>query len=280
MTFQTPCMSLKTRLCLLAFLIAPPACFADELSPYSPAFFLSPYRVEWDSSLQNTHTNYTIDSPVLKNSANSIATSASQALSIGLPNNFAVGITELYLYPSVTNPLNPNAGTLGFKNPVVSGSKIWDLDTSVLLKLSGSVQPNTGVKAGLTTYNFGATGIYIGNNDWVTSFGVNETVNDGGDGGTATAIAMVSKQIGSYMINVSAGAARFPSVLMTTGYVAASYGYSGTVELSRQILDRAWLGVNYSIGSTNNTYTQNFMSIPFNSRTLYNTAGVMLKVLF
>lgn len=275
-------MALIKRIWLIPFAVFTAPCFSQgsQTSPYSPSFFLSPYQVEWDSSIGSTHTNYTINSPLLKNSANSIANNATQGLSIGLPDNFAIGVSELYVYPVITNPLNPNAATLGFKNPVLSGSKIWGLDTNSLFKISGSVQPNTGVKAGLTTYNFGATGIFIGNNDWITSLGINETVNDGGDGGTATVIATISKKISSYILNASVGAARFPSILMSTGYVATSYGYSGTLELSRQILDQAWLGINYSIGSTTNTYTQNFMSIPFNNRTLYNSGGVSLKVLF
>ena len=273
-------LNLKGCLSILVCWMMPSLVLAGELSPYSPAFFLSPYQVEWDSSVGTTHTNYTINSPVLKNSANSVTNNATQGLSIGLPENYAIGITELYVYPVVSNPLNPNAATLGFKNPVLSGAKIWGLDTSSLLKISATVQPNTGVKAGLTTYNFGATGIFIGSDDWVASVGINETVNDGGDGGTATVVGTISKKIGAYMLNASAGASRFPSVLMTTGYAATSYGYAGTLELSRQILNQAWLGVNYSIGSVANTYTQNFMSIPFNNRTLYNSAGVSLKVLF
>jgi len=271
---------IQAWLILLAVCVTP--CFAQsgQTSPYSPSFFLSPYQVEWDSSIGSTHTNYTINSPLLKNSANSIANNASQGLSIGLPDNFAIGVTELYVYPVVTNPLNPNAATLGFKNPVLSGNKIWGLDTNSLFKIFGSVQPNTGVKAGLTTYNFGATGIYIGSDAWEASLSVNETVNDGGDGGTATVVATVSKKVSAYILNASVGAARFPSILMSTGYVATSYGYSGTLELSRQILDQAWLGINYSIGSTTNTYTQNFMLIPFNNRTLYNSVGMSLMVLF
>jgi len=275
-------MALIARIWLISLTAFAVPCIAQsgETSPYSPSFFLSSYQVEWDSSVGTTHTNYTINSPVLKNSANSIANNATQGLSIGLPENFAIGVTELYVYPVVTNPLNPNAATLGFKNPALSGSKIWGLDTSSLFKISGSVQPNTGVKAGLTTYNFGATGIFIGSDDWIASLGVNETVNDGGDGGTATVVATVSKKISAYILNASIGAARFPSILMSTGYVTTSYGYSGTLELSSQILDQAWLGINYSIGSTTNSYTQNFMLIPFNNRTLYNLAGISLKVLF
>jgi len=197
-----------------------------------------------------------------------------------LPENFAIGITELYVYPTITNPLNPNAATLGFKNPVLSGSKIWGLNTPMLFKIFASVQPNTGVKAGVTTYNLGASGIMIGNDGWVYSLGLTETTNDAGNGGTATVVGTVSKTIGSYLINASVGAARFPSILVSSGYIASSYGYSGTVELSRQILDQAWLGINYSIGSTTNTYTQNFMQIPYNNRTLYNSVGMSLKVLF
>jgi len=272
-------LSQKRYFYLLAIAVIPVLAQADELSPYSPAFFLSPYQVEWDSNLGSTHTNYSISSPILKNSANSIATNISEALSIGLPDNFAIGVTELYVDPVVTNPLNPNAPTLGFKNPMLSGSKLWNVDDSFLLKAFGSIQPNTGVKAGLTTFNFGLNGIFVGKDDWVASIGANETVNDGSDGGTATVVGMVSKKIGIYMINASLGAARFPSSLMTTGYLATSYGYSGALELSRQVLDHAWVGLNYSIGSLNSTYTQNFMSILFNERTLYNTVGVSLKVL-
>jgi len=272
----------KIRFCFVSMFFLPLIAMGDELSPYSPAFFLSPYQVEWDTNLGYTHSNYTVNSPVLKNSANSVSSNAYQGLSIGLPENFAVGISDLYVHPIIDNPLNAYAPTGGFKNPVFSGSKIWGLGTPTLFKLNASVQPNTGVKAGLTTYNFGATGIYQGNDGWVASLNVYETVNDGGDGGTATAVAMVSKQFGKYLANASVGAARFPSVLMTNAYTAPSYGYSGTIELSCQILDQAWIGASYSIGSTTNTYTQYvyYTSITSNNRLLYNAYGLSLKVLF
>lgn len=273
---------LNSRFSLLCGLLLPLVALGAELSPYSPAFFLSPYQVEWDSSISYTHSNYTIVSPILKNSSTSVSSNATQGLSIGLPDNYAVGISDVYVHPIMGNPLNPYVPTGGFKNPVISASKIWDLNTRTQLKLNASVQPNTGVRAGLTTFNFGATGICSGADDWAASFGVYETFNDGSDGGTTTAIALLSKKVGSYLINASTGAARFPSSLLLTGYVATSYGYSGTLEVSRAILDNAWLGVNYSIGSTTNTYTQYLYSysIPANNRLLYNSVGMSLKVLF
>lgn len=272
----------KIRLWFIGALLMPCIAIADEPSPYSPAFFLSPYQIEWDTNVSYTHTNYTINSPILKNSANSVSSNALQGLSLGLPDNFSVGISDLYVHPIIDNPLNVYSPTGGFKNPVISASKLWGLNATTQLKLNASVQPNTGVKAGLTTYNFGATGIYSGADDWAASFGINETINDGSDGGTTTAVALLSKKVGSYLINVSAGAARFPSSLLLTGYVATSYGYSGAIEISRAILDNAWLGVNYSIGSTTNTYTQYLysQSIPANNRLLYNSVGMSLKVLF
>jgi hypothetical protein len=273
---------LNIRLSLFCGLLLPLVAVGAELSPYSPAFFLSPYQVEWDSSISYTHSNYTIVSPILNNSSSSVSSNATQGLSIGLPDNYAVGISDVYVHPIMDNPLNSYVPTGGFKNPVISANKLWDLNSKTQLKLNASVQPNTGVKAGLTTYNFGATGIYSGTDDWVASFSVNETVNDGSDGGTATAIALLSKKVGAYLINASAGASRFPSSLMLTGYAATSYGYAGTLEISRSILDNAWLGINYSIGSTSNTYTQYLYStsIPANNRLLYNSVGMSLKVLF
>jgi hypothetical protein len=273
---------LNIRFSLFCGLLLPLVALGAELSPYSPAFFLSPYQVEWDSSISYTHSNYTIVSPILKSSSSSVSSNATQGLSIGLPDNYAVGISDVYVHPIMDNPLNPYVPTGGFKNPVISASKLWDLNAKTQLKFNASVQPNTGVRAGLTTYNFGAIGIYSGANDWAASFGVNETINDGSDGGTTTAIALLSKKVGAYLINASAGAARFPSSLLLTGYVATSYGYSGTLEVSRAILDNAWLGVNYSIGSTTNTYTQYLysQSIPVNNRLLYNSVGMSLKVLF
>jgi hypothetical protein len=273
---------LNKRFSLFCGLLLPLVALGADLSPYSPAFFLSPYQVEWDSSISYTQSNYTIDSPILKNSSSSVSSNATQGLSIGLPDNYAVGISDVYVHPIMDNPLNPYVPTGGFRNPVISASKLWDLNTKTQLKLNASIQPNAGVKAGLTTFNFGATGIYSGTDDWVASFGVNETVNDGSDGGTATAIALLSKKVGAYLINASASASRFPSSLLLTGYVATFYGYSGTLEVSRAILDNAWLGVNYSIGSTTNTYTQYLYSysIPANNRLLYNSVGMSLKVLF
>jgi hypothetical protein len=273
---------LNIRFSLLSGLLLPLVALGAELSPYSPAFFLNPYQVEWDSSISYTQSNYTIVSPILNNSSSSVSSNVTQGLSIGLPDNYAVGISDVYVHPIMDNPLNPYVPTGGFKNPVISANKLWDFNSKTQLKLNASVQPNTGVKAGLTTYNFGATGIYSGTDDWVASFGVNETVNDGSDGGTATAIALLSKKLGAYLINASAGASRFPSSLMLTGYAATSYGYAGTLEISRAILDNAWLGINYSIGSTSNTYTQYLYSysIPANNRLLYNSVGASLKVLF
>lgn len=253
---------------------------ANESSPYQPSFFLSPYQIESDTAFDNIRTNYTINSPVLKNSANSINNNYGEKLSIGLPNNYSLGISELYVQSLVSNPLNLNAATPGFKNPVFSAAKLWNVDDHVLLKLFGSVQPNLGVKAGVSTYNLGASAIYIGPEGWESSISINETTNDAGYGGAPTLSGTISKQSGLYVLNVTVAATRFPSILMSGGYAASSYLYAGSLELSRQLTDRAWLGVSYGIGSNQYTYTQNFMKIPFNNRTLYNSVGASLKVLF
>jgi hypothetical protein len=273
-------LNLRWSSCLLALLVIAPGVRADEPSPYLPSFFLSPYQVEWDSNLDNIRTNYTINSPVLKNSASSINNNYSQKFSIGLPNNYAVGISDLYVQSVVSNPLNINAATPGFKNPVFSAAKLWSIDEFLLLKVLGSVQPNLGVKAGVSTYNLGASAIFIGSDGWESSLGVNETTNDAGYGGAPSLSATVSKQAGAYVINATAAATRFPSILMTNGYAASSYLYSGSLEISRRIADQVWLGANYSVGNNQYTYTQNFMKIPFNNRTLYNAVGMSLKVLF
>jgi hypothetical protein len=261
-------------------LVLPLLAVAEEVSPYKPSFFLSPYQVEWDSNIDNIRTNYTINSPVLKNSANSINNNYAQKFSIGLPDNYAVGISDLYVQSVISNPLNINAATPGFKNPVVSAAKLWSINDQVLIKLLGSVQPNLGVKAGVSTYNLGASAIFIGSDGWESSIGINETTNDAGYGGAPSVLATASKQVGLYVINASAGVTRFPSILMTTGYAASSYLYSGGLDISRQLSNQVWAGVNYNIGSNQYTYTQNFRSIPFNNRTLYNSVGVSLKVLF
>ncbi|MDH6154469.1 hypothetical protein [Polynucleobacter sphagniphilus] len=274
------CRPSKIWLCLLAAWTCLSFAQSSETSPYRPSFFLSPYQVEWDSNIDNIRTNYTINSPVLKNSANSINNNYAQKIAIGLPDNYSVGISDLYVQSIVSNPLNINAATPGFKNPVVSAAKIWTINSDVLLKALGSVQPNLGVKAGVSTYNLGISAIFIGPNDWQTSLGINETTNDAGYGGAPTLSGTISKQIGLYVINATAGVTHFPSILMTTGYASSSYLYSGTLELSRQLTDQLWLGASYSIGSNQYTYTQNFMSIPFNNRTLYNSVGASLKVLF
>lgn len=253
---------------------------AETPSPYQPSFFLSPYQVEWDSNVDNIRTNYTINSPVLRNSANSINNNYAQKFSIGLPDNFAVGISDLYVQSVIGNPLNINAATPGFKNPVVSGAKLWNVNGDVLLKLLGSVQPNLGVKAGVSTYNLGASAIFIGSDGWESSLGVNEATNDAGYGGAPSMLGTVSKKVGLYVINVNAGVTRFPSILITTGYAASSYLYSGGLELSRQFSNEVWAAINYNIGSNEYTYTQNFRQISFNNRTLYNAVGVSLKVLF
>jgi hypothetical protein len=270
----------KIWLCLLSTWTCLSFAQSGQTSPYQPSFFLNPYQVEWDSNVDNIRTNYTINSPVLKNSANSINNNYAQKLSIGLPDNYAIGISDLYVQSIVSNPLNINAATPGFKNPVVSVAKLWNINSSVLLKALGSVQPNLGVKAGVSTYNLGISAIFIGPNDWQTSLGINETTNDAGYGGAPTLSGAISKQIGLYVINATAGVTRFPSILMTTGYASSSYLYQGNLELSRQLSDQVWLGASYSIGSNQYTYTQNFMSIPFNNRTLYNSVGASLKVLF
>lgn len=253
---------------------------ADEISPYSPSFFLSPYQVEWDANVDNIRTNYTINSPVLKNSANSINNNYFQKLSIGLPDNYAIGISDLYVDAVITNPLNTNSATQGFKNPVFSVVKLWAIDSNVLLKLLGSVQPNLGVRAGVSTYNLGASTIFIGSSGWESSVTANVATNDAGYGGAPSLTGLISKKIGGYVINASAGVTRFPSILMTSGYAASSYLYVGNLELSRQLSNQVWAGVNYGIGSNQYTYTQNFMKIPYNNRTLYNAVGISLKVLF
>jgi hypothetical protein len=257
-----------------------PLAAAEEASPYAPSFFLSPFQVEWDTNVDNIRTNYTINSPALKNSANSINNNYAQKFSLGLPDNYAVGISDLYVQSVISNPLNINAATPGFKNPVISGAKLWNIDGEVLLKLAASVQPNLGVRAGVSTYNLGASVIFIGLDGWESSLGINETTNDAGYGGAPSATGVISKQIGQYVVNVTVGVTRFPSILMTTGYAASSYLYSGGLELSHQLASQVWLGANYNIGSNQYTYTQNFMKIPFNNRTLYNSAGLSLKVLF
>ncbi len=273
-------LNLQKFLLLLAILMSTPFVVADEVSPYAPSFFLSPYQIEWDTNIDSIRTNYTINSPVLKNSANSINNNYAQKFSIGLPDNFAVGISDLYVQSVISNPLNINAATPGFKNPVFSGAKLWKMNGDVLLKVLGSVQPNLGVKAGVSTYNLGASAIFISSDGWESSIGINETTNDAGYGGAPSVLGTVSKQLGLYVINLNAGVTRFPSILMTTGYAASSYLYSGGFEVSRQFSDQVWAGVNYNIGSNQYTYTQNFRQIPFNNRTLYNAVGVSLKVLF
>lgn len=261
-------------------LALPIMAIAQEVSPYAPSFFLKPYQIEWDSNVDNIRTNYTIDSPILKNSANSINNNYFQKLSIGLPDNYAVGISDLYVQTVISNPLNLNAVTPGFKNPVISASKFWGINNNLLIEVLGSVQPNLGVKAGVSTYNLGTSAIFIGSNGWESSLGFNETTNDAGYGGAPSVLGTVSKQIGLYVINVSAGVTKFPSILMTTGYAASSYLYSGGVVVSRQMTNQVWAAFNYNIGSNQYTYTQNFMNIPFNNRTLYNSVGISLKVLF
>lgn len=265
---------------LFAFFMTQSCAAEFDASPYAPSFFLKPYQIESDTNIDNIRTNYTIVSPVLKNSANSINNNYTQKFSIGLPNNYAVGISDLYVQSVITNPLNTNAANQGFKNPVISATKLWSVDNNLLLKVLGSVQPNLGVRAGVSTYNLGASAIFIGVNGWETSITANETTNDANYGGAPSLNWTISKQLGSYVINTNASVLRFPSILMTTGYAASSYLYSGGFEVSRQFTNHIWAGVNYSIGSNQYTYTQNFMKIPYNNRTLYNSVGLSLKLLF
>jgi hypothetical protein len=273
-------LSFKEVISLSVLLVTASFSLAEEVSPYKPSFFLSPYQVEWDSNIDNIRTNYTINSPVLKNSANSINNNYVQKFSIGLPNNFALSISDLYVQSVISNPLNVNAAKPGFKNPVVSAAKLWSINDQVLVKVLGSVQPNLGGKAGFTTYNLGASVIYIGSDGWEASFGVNQATNDAGYGGAPSVLTTVSKQVGLYVINTSAGATRFPSIATTTGYAASSYLFTGGLDISHQLSHQVWAGVNYNIGSNQYIYTQNLGKIPFNNRTLYNTVGVSLKVLF
>ncbi|MFW8744919.1 hypothetical protein, partial [Mesorhizobium japonicum] len=117
----------------------------------------------------------------------------------------------------------------------------------------------------------------------VAGFSVNEATNDASDGGTTTIGAVISKEFNKYLFNLSAGTIRYGSALTGVGYLSATYGYYGGLGISHQVFANTWLGLDYGIGSAVNTYTQNYAYyglIPSNNRTLYNTVGLSLKVLF
>jgi hypothetical protein len=253
---------------------------SEQLSPYSPAFFLNPYQIEWDSSAGYSRTNITVTSPFVQQANVSSNYSIAQGLFLGLPNNYSIGISEAYIKTIEINPNNPAGRQNGWTNPVLTGSKIWNRDSNTQAKLTGTLQPNMNVVPGMTNYSVALTGIYLGQQSWTSTLGLIKSGNDGGGNGVTTVEAVFSKELGEYLCNLTLDAARFNSSVIRTGSTPASYGYLGMLSMSRPVAKEVWVGINYSIASNINTYTQTYGRIEYNTRYLVNAISANVKVLF
>lgn len=296
---------------------------SNDFSPYSPAYIVSPYDVLSTSSYNNGWNNSRLyDISDSHGSSNPSASFKStdinfqQGLTLGLPQSFEIGFNLSYadnVYSSSPG-MNKPVGELG--NPNFFVNKFWSTDSQLWGKASIQASPKTGdsgLKAAPTTYQIGLSGIYVPDNSLVTTLGITQSIVDpiyARTSNSTTINGIVSKTLGSYLLNLSLAVRRSDPWLMTnnsSGNAAggsysyngqdtgnASYLYNGGFNLSKQILGNAWVGIGYNVLYQNSSYNYSssgaYTSSDINyswsdwgsykASSIYNIVTISIKAIF
>lgn len=258
--------------------------FAQEFSPFSPAFILKSGQVESSTSVGANWYNGNLSSPSASSSPKFVNLSGSQSITAGLPHDFQIGVVMGYSDWVSKSPANLNI-TAGFSNPSFYASKIWFGDTDNRLNFSAGITPktdSTGTRGLPSTYNAGLTGVFILNPTLVSSIGASMSVSDKNGAyqvpDSTQLTGSVSKVTGAYLVNLSIAGIRTDSLLLTQGYRNPGYGFSGALQVSRQLSANAWGALAFA--TSNISFTQDFNGYQYSSKNLNNSLTATLRLLF
>lgn len=231
---------------LFALFIATIAGEALAESPFELDFILKPYQIESSTQVSYLKSTYDINSIVFKNNNYSEFVNYSQGFSIGLPNNFSVGITEIYADPVHKNPLNPGEGKSELKSPFFSLIKLIELSEDVSLKASGIIQPNlTGTSAAFNTAQFNMLAIKKTQKDFDLALGYSfmryELAQTNSNSLDFIALKRFSEDT---LLNLGYKVTFWDATQTTAGNFQASTGHTISGEISTRIAPSVWAALN------------------------------------
>lgn len=268
----------KTIFTVLALI--PSAGFAQ--TPFAPDFILAPYQIESSSQVSYLNTKYSIDSHIFKNKDESRFINFIQGFSIGLPNNFSVGISETYAEPLHKNPLNPSEGKSGFKAPFITLNKLVNYSDGLKFKVSASVNPNLSQTSDhFNTFHGSILAIAKVKNDLDLIFGYRKTRYELSNTDADIVTLTVSKRItDDTLLNLSYEETKWSATKTSLGDFDSSWGHGLTAELSTSIAKDIWIGLNSTYYYNKCTFTPIFPPIEYTNKTDLYTGGVTIKWIF
>ena len=262
----------------------PVTLFAQEFSPFSPAFILERGAVQSSTSLGVNWYNGQSSTTISNGSQKISSVAGSEFLSVGLPNDIQVGVGIAYSDWVSKSPSTLNVGA-GFSNPNLFAKKVWFGDTDARLNLTLGVAPNTentGLRGLGTRYNAGLAGVFILDQSLVGTFGATQFVSDkNGAYQTPNETQLsgaISKAFDFYLVNFALRASRFDSQLITQGYRQSNYGLGGNLQLSRQFATNVWGAIAYDISGSNSTFV--YGANDYRNKNLNNSLLTTVNILF
>lgn len=267
---------------LLVFIFACTPLVSEAKNPFSTDFVLDPYQIESSSELAYLNSTYSINSVIFKNTDESRFINYTQGLSIGLPQQFQVGIFETYANPLHKNPLNPGEGKSGLKAPLFSADKLMSYSDNLAFKASLSIKPNlTGSKEILNTYQVGILAISKVKADLDLSLGYSRTRYELAKTDADIFTLVMSKKFDEdTLLNLRYDATKWSATATTLGNFSSSMGHQLSAEISTSVAKDLWVGVNATYYYNKCNFTPVSLPIEYTNKTdLYNVSGV-IKFLF
>lgn len=279
---RTLAVILKIAFCLGS--IAPAITFAQEFSPFSPAFILRSGDVQSSTSLGVNWYNGQSSTPATNAGLKISSLAAAESLAVGLPYDIQVGAGIAYSDWVSRSPSNLNVAT-GFSNPNLFAKKVWFGNTDARLNLTIGVTPNTdssGIRGAATRYNAGLTGVFVINPALVGALGASQSISDKNgisqQPNETQLSGIISQSIGLYLINLSLTGTRYDSQITNQVYRQSNYGLGGGIQVSRQFMSSIWGAISYGVSGSNSTYT--YGAGEYRNKSLNNSLVATVNILF
>ena len=268
------------KLTLLVLFLTPKTSMAEN--PFALDFMLSPYQIESSTQASYLNSKYNIDSLFFKNTDESRFINYTQGLSIGLPQEISIGISETYADPLHKNPLNPSEGKSEFKAPLFSVNKLINFSDVLKFKASINLKPNlTKSNDDFNTLQAGILAIAKVQSDLDLSFGYTRTRYELSNTDADIFTLTVSKRLtDDTLLNLSYEETKWSATKTTLGDFDSSWGHGLTAELSTSIAKNIWIGLNSTYYYNKCTFTPIFPPIEYTNKTDLYTGGVTIKWIF
>lgn len=225
---------------------------AEQLSPYSPAFYLQEGQLESDSAVAYFQSNTKVDTGFFSLSGKSEGLNLYQYFAMGFADAYALSVSTTYVGTLRADTTLPGLDVQAFSSPIFTGSKLWGADQPWRFKLALAVQPMLSpiiAQPGFVNVIAGITGMYVCENQWVASLAASEKTNNNGSFRTTTYGANLAKNWGDFFLNLTVNGIKSPASHLTDGSVKKTHGYISNLTVSRPVTKDVWLGLTYSRNS-------------------------------